>query len=71
MKKFAKLPKLPKEISDVLFDLGIELLKTLKDLNSKQIKKLKPKGKRNDTVSSYNKRNNQKTGDGDGQTVDN
>lgn len=71
MKKFAKLPKLPKEISDVLFDLGIELLKTLKEMNSKQTKKLKPKGKRNDTISPNIKRSNKKTGNGVNQTTDN
>ena len=71
MKKLPRIPKLPKEISDVLFDLGIELLKTLKDLNTKQIKKLKLKGKRHDTISSDTKRSNKKTGNGDNQDINN
>jgi len=40
-----KKPKLPKGTADVLLELGIELLKTLKDLNSKGKLKLPRKSK--------------------------
>jgi hypothetical protein len=30
-----KKPKIPPQVTDVLFELGIELLKTLQDLNKK------------------------------------
>jgi hypothetical protein len=29
-----KKPKIPKQVTDVLLELGIELLKTLKDMNA-------------------------------------
>jgi hypothetical protein len=48
-----KKPKIPKQVTDVLLELGIELLKTLKDMNA-QKKSIKPKkkGVKNDTNRS-------------------
>ena len=57
-------PKIPKEITNVLLDLGVELLKTLKDLNSQNRLKTtnKPQKKKGvkDGTSTVNKGNRKK-----------
>jgi len=61
--KMKKL-KIPKEITDVLFELGIELLKTFKDLNSKDKLQLtsetKTEERKNDDTTENTDRDSKK-----------
>lgn len=56
--------KIPKEITDVLFELGIELLKTVKDLNSKDKLQLtsetKTEERKNDDTADNTDRDSKK-----------
>ena len=56
--------KIPKEITDVLFELGIELLKTFKDLNSKDKLQLtsetKTEERKNDDTTENTDRDSKK-----------
>ena len=48
-----KIPKIPKKVSDVLLELGIEILKTLKNINAKG--KLSKSGKTKPEKGDINK----------------
>ena len=53
-----KKPKIPPQVTDVLFELGIELLKTLQDLNKKGKLTIPRKTKKKGVKSNDNPANN-------------